>query len=126
MLRTFFAIPVIAVFAVSASPQDDAKYQEWMRSIQPTMRAIRTAPDNAAAKADAQKLADTFNNVAEFWKAHHADDAVQLSEKARDAAKAIADGSGDKAANVQAIQSTCAPCHSAHREGTPPNFKIKY
>ena len=40
-------------------------------------------------------------------------------------AKAIAAGSGDKAANLQKIQSTCGGCHSAHRGGSAPNFTIK-
>ncbi len=125
MYRTLLAISALFVFSVSASPQDDAEYANWMKSIQPTMRAIRMAPDNAAAAADATKLADTFEKVATFWKARHADDAVKFAETARDAAKAIASGSGDKAANLQAIQGTCGGCHSAHREGTAPNFKIK-
>jgi hypothetical protein len=125
MYKPLIAVTALAIFASIAGAQDDAQYQTWMRSIQPAMRAIRGAADNAAAKDDATKLADTFDKVAEFWKARHADDAVKLSETARDAAKAIASGTGDKAANLQAIQGTCQGCHSAHREGAPPNFKIK-
>jgi hypothetical protein len=125
MRKSLFAVATFAAFTAAAWPQDDAQYQQWMRSIQPAVRAIRMAPDNAAAKDDATKLADTFDKVAAFWKERHADDAVKAAEQARDAAKAIAGGSGDKAANLQTIQSTCAPCHAAHREGTPPNFKIK-
>ena len=123
--KSFLAIPALFVFAVSASPQDDAEYSNWMKAVTPAVRAIRMATDNAAAAADATKLADIFDKVATFWKAKHADDAVKLAETARDAAKAIASGSGDKAANLQTIQGTCAPCHAAHREGTAPNFKIK-
>ena len=78
-------------------------------SLQPSLRAIRGAADNAAAAADATKLADTFDKVAAFWKARSADDAVKLAETARDAAKAIASGSGDKAANLMTIQGTCGP-----------------
>jgi hypothetical protein len=63
--------------------------------------------------------------VAGFWKARKADDAVKLTETARDAAKEITLGSGDKVANLQKIQGTCGACHIAHREGTAPNFKIK-
>lgn len=113
------------MFTAVAGPQDDAQYQTWMKSLQPQLRAIRQAADNAAAKEDAAKVADTFEKVAAFWKERHSEEAVTLAEKARDAAKAIADGSGDKAANVQTIMSTCMPCHNAHREGAPPNFKIK-
>jgi len=51
--------------------------------------------------------------------------AVGFAETAATAAKAIASGSGDKAANVEKIQGTCAACHVAHREGAAPDFKIK-
>jgi mono/diheme cytochrome c family protein len=96
-----------------------------MKSVPPSVGAIRGAADNAAAAPDATKLADTFDKVATFWKAKNADDAVKFAETARDAAKAIAAGTGDKAANLQKIQSTCGGCHSAHRDGAAPNFKIK-
>jgi mono/diheme cytochrome c family protein len=119
LLATIFALPVLA------GAQDEAQYQTWMKSLQPSLRAIRGAADNAAAAADATKLAETFDKVAVFWKARHAEDAVKFAETARDAAKAIASGSGDKAANLQTIQGTCGGCHTAHREGAAPDFKIK-
>jgi hypothetical protein len=125
MRKTLSAISTLLVFSFAAGAQDDAQYQTWMKSVQPSMRAIRGAADNAAAAPDANKLADTFDKVAAFWKARKADDAVKLSETGRDAAKAIASGSGDKAANLQTIQGTCGACHMAHREGTAPDFKIK-
>jgi mono/diheme cytochrome c family protein len=125
MRKPFLVITTLFVFSGLAGAQDDAQYQTWMKSMQPSMRAIRGAADTAAAAPEATKLADTFDKIAVFWKARSADDAVKLAETARDAAKAIASGSGDKAANLQTIQGTCASCHMAHREGTAPNFKIK-
>lgn len=125
MHRTCLLIAMLATFGVHGVAQDDAQYQTWMKSIPPTVGAVRNAADNAAAAGDATKLADTFDKVAAFWKARNADDAVKYAETARDAAKAIAAGSGDKAANLQKIQSTCGGCHSAHREGSAGNFKIK-
>jgi hypothetical protein len=125
MNRPLLTITTLVLFSAVAGAQDDAQYKAWMQSLQPTLRAIRGAADNAAAAADATKLADTFDKVAAFWRERHAEDAVKLAETARDAAKAIAAGTGDKAANLQAIQGTCAPCHTAHREGAAPNFKIK-
>ncbi len=125
MYKTLAVITTLLVFPALAGAQDDAEYANWMKSIQPAMRTIRGAADTAAAAPDATKLADTFDKVATFWKAKHADDAVKFAETARDAAKAIAAGTGDKAANLTAIQGTCAGCHSAHRGGTPPNFTIK-
>jgi hypothetical protein len=112
------------IFSALAGAQDDAEYQTWMKSLPPSVGAIRKAPDNAAA-ADATKVADTFDKVATFWKARHADDAVTFAETARDAAKEIASGSGDKAANLQKLQGACGGCHKVHREGTAPNFTIK-
>jgi hypothetical protein len=125
MRKTCILIAMFSTLGVLAVAQDDAQYQTWMKSVQPNMGAIRNAADNAAAAEPATKLADTFDKVAAFWKARNADDAVRFAETARDAAKAIAAGSGDKAANVQKIQSTCGGCHSAHRGGSPPNFTIK-
>ena len=124
MRKSLLVVTAICAFSGLAGAQDDAQYQTWMRSIQPAMRAIR-GTDEAAAKEEAKKLADVFDKVAAFWKERHSEEAVKLSETARDAAKAIASGSGDKAANVQAIGATCTPCHMAHREGAAPNFKIK-
>lgn len=125
MHKTCLLIAMLAMLGVPGVAQDDAQYQTWMKSVSPSLRAIRGAADNAAAAADATKLADTFDKMAAFWKARHADDAVKFAETARDAAKAIASGSGDKAANLQTIQGTCTGCHSAHREGAAPAFKIK-
>ena len=125
MRTQFLMMSLPFVFSVLASAQDDAQFQAWMKSMPASVGAIRTAADNAAAGPEAGKLADSFDKVAAFWKTRNADDAVKLSETARDAARAIASGSGDKAANLQKIQATCGTCHTAHREGTAPNFKIK-
>jgi hypothetical protein len=125
MGKSILVLAGLAAFTASAGPQDESEYSNWMKSVQPALRSIRGAADNAAAAPDATKLADTFDKVATFWKARHADDAVKFAETARDAAKAIASGTGDKAANLQTIQGTCMGCHSAHRDGAAPNFKIK-
>jgi mono/diheme cytochrome c family protein len=115
----------VAVLAAISSAQDESAYKMWMQSIPPTIAAIRMAADNAAAAPDATKLADTFDKVEGFWKARNVGDAAMLAATARDAAKAIAAGTGDKAANLMTIQGTCGACHGAHRAGTAPNFTIK-
>jgi hypothetical protein len=125
MRRTSILILGVAALAAVSSAQDDAEYKSWMKSIPPSVGAIRSAADNTAAAGDATKLADTFDKVAAFWKTRSADDAVTLAETARDAAKAIASGSGDKAANLQKIQGTCGACHMGHRGGSAPNFTIR-
>ena len=121
-------LPVVAIFFVSGIAglaQDTSQYQGWMRSIGPLVGSIRKAPDSAAAKSDAATLAGIFARVESFWFSRQADDAVKLSEAALQAARGIASGSGDNAANLQRIQDTCGACHMAHREGSAPNFKIK-
>ena len=124
MRKTLLFLASISCFGILAVAQDDSEYKGWMKSVGPTVAAIRNAPDSAAAKADADKLADTFTKVADYWKAKNAPDAVQFAETARDAAKAISSGE-DKAANLQKLQTQCGGCHRAHREGTAPDFKIK-
>ena len=91
---------VLNVFALALSAQVDPQYQTWMKSMQPTLTEIRNAPDNAALVAAANKLADTFDRVAGYWKAKQTTDAVGFAETARDSARAIAAGSGDKRAGV--------------------------
>jgi mono/diheme cytochrome c family protein len=125
MRKTFLVISIVFVFSALAGAQDDAEYKTWLKSLGPSVGAIRKAPDNAAAADDATKVAATFDKVAAFWKARNASDAVTLAENARDAAKDIAAGTGDKAANLQKLQGTCGACHKAHREGTAPDFTIK-
>jgi mono/diheme cytochrome c family protein len=125
MRKACILIAAFVTFGVLGSAQDAAEYQSWMKSLPPSLGAIRNAADNAAAAGDATKVADTFGKVAAFWKAKNAADAVQFAETARDAAKAIASGTGDKAANLQKIQGACGGCHKAHRDGAAPNFTIK-
>ena len=126
MRKALFSVFCFGIFALPIGAQDDATFQTYMKTVATNFAAVRNAADNAAGKAPATTLADTFDKVADFWKAHKAPDAVRFAETARDAAKAIADGTRDKAANTMKIQGTCGGCHMAHREGTAPNFKIKY
>jgi hypothetical protein len=78
MKKPLLFLATLFAFTVVAGAQDDAQYQVLMKSVQPSVRAIRGAADNAAAAADATKLADTFDKMADFWKARHADDAVKV------------------------------------------------
>jgi hypothetical protein len=126
MRKAFFLVPLIGVFALTLGAQDEAMFQTYMKTVAANFGPLRKAPDNAAAKEPATALADTFDKVAAFWKMHNAPDAVTFADNARDAARAIADGTGDKAANTMKLAAQCGACHMAHREGTAPNFKIKY
>jgi hypothetical protein len=125
MRKALLAVALTGLFALSLSAQDDATYQGYMKTVAANFGPLRNAADAAAAAAPAGTLADTFEKVAAYWKAHNAPDAVAFAETARDAAKAIAAGTGDLAANKMKLQGTCGGCHMAHRDGAAPNFKIK-
>lgn len=115
---------ISSVFTVPLSAQADQKYQEWMKSMFPSLGAIRNAPDTTAAAAAATKLADTFDQVATYWNSKQSPDAVGFAEAARDAARAIAAGNGDKTANLRIIQAQCMGCHAAHRSDDDPDRAV--
>jgi len=126
-MRKFpFALVISLAFAALAVAQiSDDEFKTLMQSNAANVAAIRDATDTAAAAPAANKLVDTFTKVAAYWKAKNAADAVTFSESARDAAKAIADGQGDKAANLMKLQQQCGGCHMAHRAGGRGNFTFK-
>jgi mono/diheme cytochrome c family protein len=126
MRKSLFLLAIPLVVAVLGIAQmSDDEYKAQMQSIGANVTAIRDAADNAAAAPAAKKLEETFTKVTEYWKAKNAPDAVTFSESAHDAAKAIADGQGDKAANLMKLQQQCGGCHMAHRGGGRGNFTIK-
>jgi hypothetical protein len=125
MRKSLFLLVVPVVFAATAAAQiSDDEFRTLMQSNPANVAAIRDATDTAAA-APAAKLVDTFTKVAAYWKAKNVADAVTFSESARDAAKAIADGQGDKAANLMKLQQQSGGCHMAHRAGGRGNYTIK-
>jgi hypothetical protein len=125
MRRAFLTAGTWSMFVLALPAQVDPPYQAWMKSMQPSLSAIRNAPDNAALTESANKLADTFDQVARYWKAKQTADAVAFAETARDAARAIAAGNGDKTANLQKIQEQCGGCHMAHRPESDPDRAVK-
>jgi mono/diheme cytochrome c family protein len=126
MRKSLFLSTISLVFAVLATAQiSDDEFKTLMQSNGANVAAIRDAADNAAAGPAAKKLEETFTKVAAYWKAKNVPDAVTFAESARDAAKAIADGQGDKAANLMKLQQQCGGCHMAHRGGGRGNFTFK-
>ena len=130
MKRTLLLISAITVFAALGSAQDDAAYAGWMKTLQPNVGAARaaiTAKDNAAVAAAANKLADTFDQILNYWTAKKVDDAVTFSKTARDAAKTLAAATDSDAqtAALRTIQGQCGGCHTAHRAGSGGSFTIK-
>jgi hypothetical protein len=126
MRVSLFLFAISLVFAaVSIAQISDDEYKVQMQSVGANVAAVRNAADNAAAAPAAKSLQETFTKVAAYWKAKNAADAVTFAEAARDAAKMIADGQGDKAANLMTLQAQCGGCHMAHRGGGRGNFTIK-
>jgi mono/diheme cytochrome c family protein len=126
MRRPLFLLVIPVVFAALATGQiSDDEFKTLMQSNAANVAAIRDATDTAAAAPAANKLVDTFTKVAAYWRAKNVADAVTFAESARDAAKAIADGQGDKAANLMKLQQQCGGCHTAHRAGGRGNFTFK-
>jgi hypothetical protein len=119
-----FAIPMMSAVLSVAQISDD-EFKTLMQSNGANVAAVRDAADNAAAAPAAGKLVDTFTKVSAYFKAKSVPDAVTFADNARDAAKAIADGQGDKAANLMKLQQQCGGCHMAHRGGGRGNFTIK-
>jgi mono/diheme cytochrome c family protein len=126
-MRKFLVVLVISfAFAALAMAQiSDDEFKALMQSNAANVAAIRDATDTAAAAPAANKLVDTFTKVAAYWRAKNVPDAVTFAESARDAAKAIAEGQGDKAANLMKLQQQCGGCHMAHRAGGRGNFTFK-
>lgn len=126
MSKSLVVVVMLVVCGLLALAQiSDDEYKTMMQSNAATIGAIRDAADQAAAAAAANKLVDEFSKVAAYWKAKNAADAVTFAETARDAAKDIVDGKGDKAANLMKLQQQCGGCHAAHRAGGRGNFSFK-
>jgi mono/diheme cytochrome c family protein len=126
MRKCLFFLAIALVFGMVAAAQiSDDEFRMLMQSNAANVAAIRDAPDTAAAAPAANKLVDTFTKVAAYWKAKNVADAVTFAENARDAAKEIAEGQGDKAANLMKLQQQCGGCHMAHRAGGRGNFTFK-
>jgi mono/diheme cytochrome c family protein len=126
MRKSLFLLVIPVVFAAQATAQiSDDEFRTLMQSNPANVAAIRDATGTAAAAPAANKLVDTFAKVAAYWRAKNVADAVTFAESAREAAKAIADGQGDKAANLMKLQQQCGGCHMAHRAGERGNFTFK-
>ena len=114
MRKSLLLLVISVVFAALATAQiSDDEFRTLMQSNAANVAAIRDAPDTAAAAPAANKLVETFTKVAAYWRAKNVADAVTFAESARNAARAIADGQGDKTANLMKLQQQWLP------HGTP-------
>jgi hypothetical protein len=114
----------LALMAITAFAQSVDEFDSWMRTIDEKNQSVQrniAAKDPAAAAADAKTLDETFQLVENFWKQRgNAPDAVELSQKARQKAAAVAKAIAAKdfdAASTQSIQiaETCTACHRLYR-----------
>ena len=78
------------------------------------LRKAVTEKDAAAVKANAEKMATAFDDMAKFWVGKHNADAQKFAEAASAAAKAV--GGGDDSALAK-IGPTCQGCHAITRAG---------
>jgi len=128
-----FTLMAVGLSAGLLLAQSDSDFQGWMKTVSATNGSIQkniAAKDGAATSADAAKLADTFKQVASYWEAKNAPDAVGFAKSAQSGfelvGKDAAAGDFDKAAaDAKSIGRNCGGCHSAHREKTDAGFKIK-
>ena len=134
MTKTILLPGLLALgLALCLVAQNEADYSGWMKGIAATKGKVTkgiAAKQNADVATDAAHLADLFQQVGAFWAGRKVSDAETLAKNAETAAKDLAGAAkaGDDAkmqSSLQAINGTCGACHSAHREGSGGNFKIK-
>jgi hypothetical protein len=114
----------LTALSVTALAQDEADYQKWMKTVGATSGSLRKnldAKNGEAASADAKKLQEVFEQVHDFWHKKGIDDAMKLAMEARDGFRQVAEqASGgkfdDASATLKKAMTTCAGCHTAHRE----------
>jgi hypothetical protein len=133
-MKIFLTITAcMLLLSAAVSAQDDAEYQNWMKTVGATSASLKKnveAKDFSAA-TDAKRLQDIFASVRAYWEKKNASDAVKLATDAESSYKQIMElasaGKFDEAAEpMKAAQATCGGCHMAHREKAADGaWKIK-
>ena len=124
MKVSLIAVVCMLCLSVAVWAQEDADYQNWMKSNAATVASLRKnldAKSGDAAAADAKKLQDTFVQVNAYWQKKNVSDAAKFSMDAqngfKDVAQLAAAGKFDEAsAALMKTQANCAGCHMAHRD----------
>jgi cytochrome c556 len=134
MMKTI-VVPSLAALclAICLVAQTEADYSGWMKDVGATKGKVTkgiAAKQNDGVATDAAHLAEVFKQVGAFWASRNASDAVTLAKTAEtasnDLAAAAKAGDEDKMqSSLKAVNGACGACHTAHREGSPGNFKIK-
>jgi hypothetical protein len=124
MKGSLIAVVCMLCLSVAVWAQEDADYQNWMKSNAATVASLRKnldAKSGDAAAADAKKLQDTFVQVNAYWQKKNVSDAAKFSMDAqngfKDVAQLAAAGKFDEAsAALMKTQANCGGCHMAHRD----------
>ena len=117
-LMPLFLGAAVVMIGAEAPP---AEHVDLMKKVAALNGKITKGED---VKASATELGDVMTKVAAFWTPRDAA-AGKVASDAAAAAKAIAAGTGDEAANKATIGASCRGCHPSHREGAAGAYMIK-
>lgn len=133
MNRMKLALLAITASGLVLTAQDDAKFEEWMKSVDTSAKVLRKVEKKTGAETveNAEKIGAAYENMIGYWRQKNAADALKLSEEGKAAAVELASaanaGDAEKAeAAFKKVGGTCRPCHEAHREKLADGkYKIK-
>jgi hypothetical protein len=108
-------------------------YNLVMKDVGTTFDALRRNLDgkNAAAAADADRLAQLFQETEDFWTPFRTKDAIEAARGARELATAVAAAARAKdlekaSTAASGLGRFCTSCHNAHREQMPDkSYRIR-
>jgi len=134
--KFLFTFTVLIFSFASARAADVMDEQQFKKLMKEVGRVAKGFKDNAQAKnaaaveKDSARVAEIYTQMAGFWKARNADDAVKWSTASAASAKATAAaaqaGDWDKVkTHWGAVGKNCKDCHEAHREKVGNNYHIK-
>jgi hypothetical protein len=123
LMKPILFVIVLAACLSGAAWAQDADYSGWMKAVSASNTALGkdlAAKTGDAAAADANKLADLFGQVHDYWQKKGTDDAVKFAADAQAGFKQIADLAAagkfdDASAAAKTASANCAGCHTAHR-----------
>jgi cytochrome c556 len=108
--------------AFSQSEEDLDKAMKTVGKTMGDLRKANEAKDTEALKAGGEVLVEQFTLAGKFWAKHKMADATEMNNKALEAAKALAAGTGEFAA----VGATCKGCHDMYREKLADgSYKLK-
>src|SRR5581483_7039915 len=94
MKRTLLVLIGCTLFTAFCLAQTEDDYRNWMKNIvAPTAGSLRKnieAKNGPGAAQDAEKLAQTFEQVHAFWEKNNTADAVNFAKTAHDSAMQVA------------------------------------